>query len=66
MRGDDQQYSEMLSLRSRSKRLAGAVQVPAELVDRLPPEVIVSFPQGGRRGSPSTGEADSEPDHSMP
>ncbi len=61
MKGDDQQYSEMLSLRSRSKRLAGAVQVPPELIERLPPEVIGSFPLGGRRGSPSRGEAESEP-----
>ena len=41
MKGDEQQYSEMLSLRSRSKRLAEAVQdqIPPELVQSLPPEV---------------------------
>jgi hypothetical protein len=41
MKGDEQQYSEMLSLRSRSKRLAEAVQdqIPPELVKSLPPEV---------------------------
>jgi drug/metabolite transporter (DMT)-like permease len=33
MKGDDERYSEMLSLRSRSKRLAEAVQ------DQIPPDV---------------------------
>jgi hypothetical protein len=33
MKGDDERYSEMLSLRSRSKRLADAVQ------DQIPPDV---------------------------
>ncbi|MGH9081211.1 MAG: DMT family transporter [Acidimicrobiales bacterium] len=46
MKGDDQQYSEMLSLRSRSKRLVEAVQdqVPPDLLQRLPPEVIEHLP----------------------
>ncbi len=46
MKGDDQQYSEMLSLRSRSKRLVEAVQdqVPPELLERLPPEVKENLP----------------------
>ena len=40
MKGDDQQYSEMLSLRSRSKRLAEAVrgQLSPEVIQHLPPE----------------------------
>jgi uncharacterized membrane protein len=40
MKGDDQQYSEMLSLRSRSKRLAEAVrgQLSPEVISHLPPE----------------------------
>jgi hypothetical protein len=47
MKGDDQQYSEMLSLRSRSKRLVGAVrdQIPPDLVQSLPPEVTEHLPQ---------------------
>lgn len=42
MKGDDQRYSEMLSLRSRSKRLVEAVQdqVPPELVRQLAPELL--------------------------
>jgi drug/metabolite transporter (DMT)-like permease len=42
-KGDDERYSEMLSLRSRSKRLAEAVQdqVPAEAIRRIPPEAQV-------------------------
>lgn len=46
MKGDDQQYSEMLSLRSRSKRLVEAVQdqVPPDLLQRLPPEVTKNLP----------------------
>jgi drug/metabolite transporter (DMT)-like permease len=46
MKGDDQQYSEMLSLRSRSKRLVEAVQdqVPPDLLQRLPPEVTENLP----------------------
>ena len=46
MRGGDQQYTEMLSLRSRSKRLADAVQdtLPADVYDHLPPDVIQHLP----------------------
>jgi drug/metabolite transporter (DMT)-like permease len=46
MKGDDQQYTEMLSLRSRSKRLVDAVQdtLPADLYDHLPPDVIQHLP----------------------
>lgn len=46
MKGDEQQYSEMLSLRSRSKRLVEAVQdqVPPDLLQRLPPEVTENLP----------------------
>lgn len=46
MKGDEQQYSEMLSLRSRSKRLVEAVQdqVPPDLLQRLPPEVTEHLP----------------------
>jgi uncharacterized membrane protein len=46
MKGDDQQYSEMLSLRSRSKRLVEAVQdhLPADLIDHLPADVIEHLP----------------------
>jgi uncharacterized membrane protein len=46
MKGDDQQYSEMLSLRSRSKRLAEAVkdQMTPELLQHLPPDVIERLP----------------------
>ena len=42
-KGDDDRYSEMLSLRSRSKRLAEAVrdQVPAEAIRRMPSEAQV-------------------------
>jgi len=56
MKGDDQQYSEMLSLRSRSKRLAGAVQhqIPPELAQRLPPEVIGTLPLGKQGGPPTS------------
>jgi hypothetical protein len=56
MKGDDQQYSEMLSLRSRSKRLAGAVQrqIPPELAQRLPPEVIGTLPVGKQGGPPTS------------
>jgi drug/metabolite transporter (DMT)-like permease len=39
VKGDEQQYSEMLSLRSRSKRLAEAVK------DQLPPDVIRHLPK---------------------
>ncbi len=47
MKGDDQQYSEMLSLRSRSKRLAEAVKdhMPPELLEQLPPDVIDHLPR---------------------
>jgi drug/metabolite transporter (DMT)-like permease len=46
MKGDDQQYSEMLSLRSRSKRLAKAVKghIPADIVRNLPPDVLDHLP----------------------
>jgi uncharacterized membrane protein len=46
MKGDEQQYSEMLSLRSRSKRLAGAVkdQIPPDIVRHLPPDVLEHLP----------------------
>ncbi len=42
MKGDDERYSEMLSLRSRSKRLVEQVQdqVPAELVEQLVPGAV--------------------------
>jgi len=45
-KGDDQQYSQMLSLRSRSKRLMGAVQdqMSPEQAKRLPPEVVKHLP----------------------
>jgi uncharacterized membrane protein len=38
MKGDDERYAEMLSLRSRSKRLVEAVQ------DQVPPEVLKHLP----------------------
>jgi uncharacterized membrane protein len=38
MKGDDERYSELLSLRSRSKRLVDAVQ------DQVPPEVLKQLP----------------------
>jgi uncharacterized membrane protein len=38
MKGDDEGYSELLSLRSRSKRLVEAVQ------DQVPPEVLKQLP----------------------
>ena len=38
MKGDDERYSELLSLRSRSKRLVEAVQ------DQVPPEVLKQLP----------------------
>ena len=68
MRGDDQQYSEMLSLRSRSKRLAGAVrdQIPAESLAWLPPEAIGSVSRGERRKTPSTSRAQGESEPSDP
>jgi drug/metabolite transporter (DMT)-like permease len=46
MKGDDDRYAEMLSLRSRSKRLADAVQdhIPADAVEQLPPDVIEHLP----------------------
>jgi drug/metabolite transporter (DMT)-like permease len=46
MKGDDQQYTEMLSLRSRSKRLVDAVQdtLPDDVYDHLPPDVIQHLP----------------------
>ncbi len=46
VKGDDQQYTEMLSLRSRSKRLADAVhdQIPEEAFRNLPPDVIQHLP----------------------
>jgi drug/metabolite transporter (DMT)-like permease len=46
VRGDEQQYTEMLSLRSRSKRLVDHVQdvIPEEAMRNLPPEVIQHLP----------------------
>jgi hypothetical protein len=46
VRGDEEEYSEMLSLRSRSKRLAEHVQghIPDEAFKNLPPEVIQNLP----------------------
>jgi drug/metabolite transporter (DMT)-like permease len=46
MKGDDDRYSEMLSLRSRSKRLMEAVQdqVPLAAIENLPPDVIENLP----------------------
>ncbi len=46
MKGDDDRYAELLSLRSRSKRLMEAVQdtVPIEAVEQLPPRVIEQIP----------------------
>jgi len=46
LKGDDQQYTEMLSLRSRSKRLVDAVQdqIPEDVFKSLPPEVIQHLP----------------------
>lgn len=38
MKGDDERYSELLSLRSRSRRLVDAVQ------DQVPPEVLKQLP----------------------
>jgi hypothetical protein len=55
-KGDDQQYSQMLSLRSRSKRLMGAVQdqMSPEQAKRLPPEVVKHLPpeRTGNGGGP--------------
>jgi drug/metabolite transporter (DMT)-like permease len=46
MKGDDDRYAELLSLRSRSKRLVEAVQdqVPIEAIEHLPPSVIEHLP----------------------
>ena len=46
VKGDDQQYTEMLSLRSRSRRLVEAVQdtLPPDVYDHLPPDVIQHLP----------------------
>ncbi len=46
LKGDEQHYSELLSLRSRSKRLADAVQdqIPDEVLRSLPPDVIQHLP----------------------
>jgi hypothetical protein len=45
-KGDDEQYSQMLSLRSRSKRLIEAVQdqMSPEQAKLLPPEVVKHLP----------------------
>jgi hypothetical protein len=42
MKGDDERYSEMLSLRSGSARLAEAVQgqIPPDVIGHLPPEAV--------------------------
>jgi hypothetical protein len=47
MKGDDERYSEMLSLRSRSKRLVEAVheQVPTDVIEQLPPTVLEHLPR---------------------
>jgi drug/metabolite transporter (DMT)-like permease len=47
MKGDDERYSEMLSLRSRSKRLVEAVQdqVPTDVIGQLPPTVLEHLPR---------------------
>ena len=46
VKGDDQQYTEMLSLRSRSKRLVDHAQetIPDEVLQHLPPEVLQHLP----------------------
>ena len=46
MKGDEERYAEMLSLRSRSKRLVEAVQdqLPAEVIEQLPTDVIDHLP----------------------
>jgi hypothetical protein len=46
VRGDEQQYTEMLSIRSRSRRLADHVQgqIPDEVLKSLPPDVIQNLP----------------------
>jgi drug/metabolite transporter (DMT)-like permease len=46
MKGGDERYAEMLSLRSRSKRLMEAVQdqVPQEAIDHLPADVLEHLP----------------------
>jgi drug/metabolite transporter (DMT)-like permease len=46
MKGGDDRYAEMLSLRSRSKRLVEAVQdqLPAEIIEQLPADVIDHLP----------------------
>ena len=51
MKGDDQQYTEMLSLRSRSKRLADAVhdQIPEDVLARLADASTAPPPHEGRR-----------------
>jgi drug/metabolite transporter (DMT)-like permease len=47
MKGDDERYSEMLSLRSRSKRLVEAVQqqIPPDVSEQLPPDVLEHLPR---------------------
>jgi drug/metabolite transporter (DMT)-like permease len=47
MKGDDERYSEMLSLRSRSKRLVEAVQeqIPPDVIEQLPPDVLEHLPR---------------------
>ena len=46
VKGDDQQYTEMLSLRSRSKRLVDHAQehIPDEVFQQLPPDVLRHLP----------------------
>ncbi len=68
MRGDDQQYSEMLSLRSRSKRLAGAVQdqIPAESLQWLPPEALGSITRVGRPKTASNNTPQRNPEPHEP
>jgi len=46
MRGDEQRFAEMLSLRSRSSKLAGAVyeRLSDDDIEQLPPDVIAQLP----------------------
>ena len=46
VKGDDQQYTEMLSLRSRSKRLVDHAHevIPDEVFQQLPPDVLRHLP----------------------
>ncbi|HEX4244317.1 MAG TPA: DMT family transporter [Acidimicrobiales bacterium] len=63
MKGDQQEFSEMLSLRSRSKRLVGAVQdqIPADSLEWLPPEANGSVSRGKPSHTPSVRNGSKEP-----